>query len=194
MSQETYEIRKQKLIDYFHKFKQIPTYDEMSNLFKVKSKGSLYRYVQKFIEEGIVEKGPTGKLIATEKMFGLKVLGSVRAGFPTTAEEDAAANTVSLDRWLIEHPQASYLLTVAGDSMIEAGIIEGDMVIVDRTRTPKTGDIVVAEVDSDWTMKYYIKRGERTILRPANRNYPDIHPQQELKIAGVVSSVIRKYI
>ena len=56
----------------------------------------------------------------------------------------------------------------------------GDMVIVDRTRNPKTGDIVVAEVDHDWTMKYYIKRGAQVILRPANRNYSDIHPQIEL--------------
>lgn len=194
MSTDTYESRKKKLLSYFNKFKQIPTYDEMVKLFDLKSKGSLHRYVQKFIEEGIIEKGSTGKLIPTEKMFGLKVLGSVQAGFPTTAEEDASARTVSLDRWLIEHPQASYLLTVSGDSMIDAGIMQGDMVIVDRTRNPKTGDIVVAEVDHDWTMKYYIKRGERVILRPANRNYPDIHPQMELKIAGVVASVIRKYL
>lgn len=194
MPQDVYQSRKQKLINYFQKFKQLPTYDEMVQLFNLKSKGSLHRYVQKFIEEGIVEKGITGKLMPTEKMYGLKVLGTVQAGFPTTAEEDAEAGTVSLDRWLIEHPEASYLLTVSGDSMIEAGIMQGDMVIVDRTRRPRTGDIVVAEVDHDWTMKYYIKRGERIILRPANRNYPDIHPQHDLRIAGVVSSVIRKYV
>lgn len=190
----TYDARKQELIKYFHKFKHLPTYDEMVKLFNLKSKGSLHRYVEKFIADGIVEKGITGKLLPTEKMFGLRVLGSVQAGFPTTAEEDAQAKTVSLDKWLIEHPQASYLLTVSGDSMIDAGIMEGDMVIVDRTRSPKTGDIVVAEVDHDWTMKYYIKRGAQVILRPANRNYSDIHPQVELKIAGVVASVIRKYL
>ena len=189
-----YQSRKQKLITYFQKFKQLPTYDEMVILFELKSKGSLHRYVQKFIEEGIVEKGSTGKLLPTERLYGLKVLGTVQAGFPTTAEEEAEASTMSLDRWLIEHPESSYLLTVSGDSMIDAGIMQGDMVIVDRRRNPKTGDIVVAEVDHDWTMKYYIKRGERTILRPANKNYPDIHPQQQLRIAGVVSSVIRKYV
>lgn len=191
---DLYNARKQSLIHYYHQFKQLPTYDEMVKLFQLKSKGSLHRYVEKFIADGLVEKGSTGKLLPTEKIFGLRVLGSVQAGFPTTAEEDAQASTMSLDKWLIEHPQASYLLTVSGDSMIDAGIMEGDMVIVDRTRNPKTGDIVVAEVDHDWTMKYYIKRGERVILRPANRNYSDIHPQLELKIAGVVSSVIRKYL
>lgn len=190
---EMYQQRRRKLAQYFQEFRQLPTYDEMLSLFALKSKGSLYRYVQKFLDEGVLEKGSTGKLLPTDKLFGLRVLGSVQAGFPTTAEEDTNASTVSLDRWLIEHPQASYLLTVSGDSMIEAGIMEGDMVIVDRTRSPKTGDIVVAEVDHDWTMKYYIKRGDRVILRPANQNYPDIHPREELKIGGVVSSVIRKY-
>ncbi len=191
---EMYQQRRRKLAQYFQEYRQLPTYDEMLSLFALKSKGSLYRYVQKFLEDGVLEKGSTGKLLPTDKLFGLRVLGSVQAGFPTTAEEDATASTVSLDRWLIEHPQASYLLTVSGDSMIEAGIMEGDMVIVDRTRSPKTGDIVVAEVDHDWTMKYYIKRGDRVILRPANQNYPDIHPREELKIGGVVSSVIRKYV
>lgn len=191
---EMYQQRRRKLAQYFQEFRQLPTYDEMLSLFALKSKGSLYRYVQKFLDDGVLEKGSTGKLLPTDKLFGLRVLGSVQAGFPTTAEEDAGASTVSLDRWLIEHPQASYLLTVSGDSMIEAGIMEGDMVIVDRTRSPKTGDIVVAEVDHDWTMKYYIKRGDRVILRPANQNYPDIHPREELKIGGVVSSVIRKYV
>lgn len=194
MTQSLYESRKQKLIHYFQQQHQMPTYDEMVHLFKIKSKGSLHRYMQKFLDEGIIKKNSTGKLMPTDKLYGLKMLGTVQAGFPTTAEEDAHANTVSLDRWLIEHPQGSYLLTVSGDSMIEAGIMEGDMVIVDRTRSPKTGDIVVAEVDHDWTMKYYIRRGEQVILRPANRQYPDIHPQEQLQIAGVVSSVIRKYI
>lgn len=192
MSKQTYEDRKQKLMNYFKKFKQIPTYDEMVKLFGLKSKGSLYRYVQKFIEEGIIEKTSTGKLIATSQLYGLRVLGSVQAGFPTPAEEELA-DTMSLDEWLIDNPEASYVLTVNGDSMIDAGIVQGDMVIVDRTKQPKTGDIVVAQVDNDWTMKYFIQRGNKIFLRAANTRYPDIHPQNEMKIGGVVSSVIRKY-
>ena len=188
----TYETRKKKLISYFKKFKRLPTYDEMVELFGVKSKGSLHRYAQKFIADGVVEKGSTGKLIATSKLFGLRVLGSIQAGFPSAAEEDMSG-AMSLDEWLIENPEASYLLTVSGDSMVDAGIVEGDMVIVDRAKKPKTGDIVVAQIDNDWTMKYFITRGPKIFLRPANKNYPDIHPHEELKIAGVVTSVIRKY-
>src|SRR3990167_2673383 len=98
----TYDARKKKLINYFHKFKHLPTYDEMVKLFDLKSKGSLHRYVQKFIEEGILEKGSTGKLMPTERLYGLRVLGTVQAGFPTTAEEEVETSTVSLDRWLID--------------------------------------------------------------------------------------------
>lgn len=193
MPDKLYQERKKKLISYFKKFKQVPSYDEIVKLFNLKSKGSLHRYMQRFIEEGIIKKETNGRLVATEGMYGLRVLGTVQAGFPTTAEENLSTTTMSLDQWLIRNPEATYLLTVSGDSMIDAGIMEGDMVIVDRSRAPKTGDIIIAEVDHEWTIKYYIKRGEKIFLRPANKNYPDIHPRNELKIAGTVASVVRKY-
>lgn len=187
-----YESRKDSLIRYYKRYKQLPTYDELAELFNVRSKGSMHKYIQKFIDDGFVAKSDTGRLIPTTKLYGLRVLGSVQAGFPTSAEEETI-DTMSLDQFLIQSPEASYLLQVSGDSMIDAGIMEGDMVIVDRTRTPNSGDIVVADVDGDWTMKYLMKRGSKTFLRAANKKYPDIHPQDELKIAGTVSSVIRKY-
>ena len=192
MSKEQYEVRKEKLLNYFRKFKEMPTYDEMLQLFDLKSKGSLHKYVERFIEDGVVERNATGRLIPTLRLYGLRVLGSVRAGFPSPEEEDLSG-TMSLDEWLVDNPDASYMLTVNGDSMIDAGIMEGDMVIVDRAKKPKTGNIVVAQVDGDWTMKYFVERGSRIFLRAANKRYPDIYPSQELKIGGVVSSVVRKY-
>ncbi len=187
-----YEIRKKSIITYYKRHKQLPTYDELADLFDVRSKGSIHKYVQKFIEDGYMDRSDTGRLVPTTKLYGLRVLGSVQAGFPSSAEEETA-DTLSLDEFLIQSPEASYMLQVSGDSMIEAGIMEGDMVVVDRSKTPQSGDIVVAEVDSDWTMKYLIKRGGKMFLRAANKNYPDIHPEDELKIAGTVTSVIRKY-
>jgi repressor LexA len=67
------------------------------------------------------------------------------------------------------------------------------MVIVDRGQTPKSGDIVIAEVDGQWTMKYLRKRGDSVLLVPANPKYGPIKPKDELKIAGVVTAVVRKY-
>ena len=192
MSPTIYEQRKKKLMKYYKENHALPTYDELVDLFEVKSKGSIHKYVQKFIEDGLMGKNETGKLIPTSKLYGLRVLGSVQAGFPTASEEELA-DTMSLDTYLIDNPTASYILNVSGDSMIDAGIVEGDMVIVDRSKEAKSGDIIVANVDNDWTMKYLIKRGPKMFLRAANKKYPDIHPEEELKIGGVVTSVVRKY-
>ncbi len=192
MSTDLFEQRKKKLVRYYQRYHQLPTYDELVGLFEVNSKGSLHKYIQKFVEEGYIGKSAGGKLIPTSKLYGLRVLGTVQAGFPSSTEEESN-DTMSIDEFLINNPQATYMLKVSGDSMINAGIMEGDLVIVDRSKTPKSGDIVVAEVDGEWTMKYLIKRANALLLRAANTAYPDIHPRQEMKIGGVVTSVIRKY-
>ncbi len=77
--------------------------------------------------------------------------------------------------------------------MSGAGILPGDMVIVDKGQTPKSGDIVIAQVDGEWTMKFLRKRGDSITLLPANPNYKPIKPRNELKISGVVTAVVRKY-
>lgn len=120
------------------------------------------------------------------------VIGTVEAGFPSPAEEELV-DTLSLDELLIRNREASFLLKVTGDSMTGAGILPNDMVVVDRSETPKSGDIVIAEVDGQWTMKYLRKRGDSVMLIPANPKYKPIRPKNELKIAGVVTAVVRKY-
>jgi repressor LexA len=122
----------------------------------------------------------------------VRMIGTVEAGFPSPAEEELV-DTLSLDELLIDNREASFLLKVTGDSMTGAGIMPHDMVIVDRGRTPKSGDIVIAEVDGEWTMKYLRKRGESVMLIPANPKYQPIRPKHELTIAGVVTAVVRKY-
>ncbi len=77
--------------------------------------------------------------------------------------------------------------------MTGAGIMEGDLVIVEKGRVPKNGDIVVAEVDGEWTMKYFRKEGKQISLEAANPKYPVIKPQKQMRLAGVVSAVVRKY-
>ncbi len=121
-----------------------------------------------------------------------KVLGLVEAGFPSPAEEELR-DTLSLDEFLVSNPDASFLLKVSGDSMTGAGILPGDLVIVDRGQTAKSGDIVIAEVDGEWTMKFFKKSGDAVYLVPANPKYKPITPQHELKITGVVTAVVRKY-
>lgn len=193
MTQELYNKRKGQLMVYYREHGRLPSYDGLSSLFSVQSKGSLYKYVKRFIEDGLIAKSDDGKLIPTVKLYGVTVLGTVQAGFPTHAEEEVS-DALSLDQYLIEHPQATYLLQVSGDSMKDAGVIEGDLVLVDRSKNARPGDMVVAEVDNEWTLKYLMKSGAKTFLRAANAKYPDIHPEAELNVAGVVTSVVRKYV
>lgn len=102
-------------------------------------------------------------------------------------------DVVTLDDWLIEDREACFMLKVSGDSMIEAGIMAGDVVLISRGKVPKTGDVVVAEVDREWTIKYFEKRGSAVRLLPANARYGPIVPEDEVRVAGVVTACIRKY-
>lgn len=170
----------------------MPSYAEIMAMLGFKSKNAVYKLVNKLIGEGVLDKDSTGRLIPN-KLFGeVPVLGLVEAGFPTAAEEELV-DTMSLDDYLIENKEATYLLEVKGDSMIEAGIQEGDLVIVERKNEPKDGDIVIAEVDGGWTMKYFRKRAGQIYLEPANKAYKNIYPTQDLKVAAIVKGVVRKY-
>lgn len=162
------------------------------DLVGFKSKNAVYKLIDKLIDEGVVTKDAKGKLSPTKMIGEIPLLGLVEAGFPTTAEEEVL-ETLSLDSYLIKHRDSSYLLEVKGDSMIDEGIKEGDLVIVERTGVAKDGDIVIAEVDGGWTMKYFKKKGSQIYLMPANKNYKPIYPEYDLKIAAIVKGVIRKY-
>lgn len=170
----------------------MPSYQEIMTMLGFKSKNAVYKLVNKLVEEGMLNKDSTGRLIP-KKLFGeIPILGLVEAGFPSAAEEELV-DTMSLDDYLIENKEASYLLEVKGDSMIDAGIQEGDLVIAERKGEPKVGDIVIAEVDGGWTMKYFRKKGSQIYLEPANKKYKNIYPENDLKIAAIVKGVIRKY-
>jgi SOS regulatory protein LexA len=145
-----------------------------------------------FVGPDDLERDAKLRLIPLLPSVPLRMLGTVEAGFPSPAEESLADN-ISLDDLLIQNREASFLIKVSGDSMSGAGILPGDMVIVDKGQVPKSGDIVIAEVDGQWTMKYLRKRGEDVLLVPANPKYQPIRPKQELKISGVVTAVVRKY-
>jgi SOS regulatory protein LexA len=120
------------------------------------------------------------------------VNGEVCAGFPSPAEEELR-DIISFDDYLVAHRETSFLLSVTGDSMIGAGIMEKDLVIFERGRQPKNGDIILAEVDGNWTIKYFRKEGKTITLEAANPKYPPIVPQTELHIAGVITALVRKY-
>ena len=123
------------------------------------------------------------------------VAGTVRAGFPSPAD-DFSVRRHDLNELLITHPQATFFWRVRGTSMHGAGIADGDILVVNRALTPLHGDIVVAEVDNDFTVKYLHKRAGRVKLHAADATFPDIvfeRDGQQLVIVGVVTATIKRH-
>jgi len=189
-------IYQTKIESFYEGNKRMPTYSEMTKLFGFKSKNAVFRVVEKLMEAEIVAKDHLGRLIPTEifaeNIVSVPMLGLVTAGFPATVEEELA-DTVNLDDLLIKNKPLTYMLEVDGDSMIDAHIEKGDMVLVEKCSQAKDMDIVIAEVDGEFTMKYLRKDGGKIWLQPANKNYQPIYPEHSLNVIAVLKAVIRKY-
>ena len=102
-----------------------------------------------------------------------KVAGSVVAGFPSPAEQYQEP-PLDLNELLVKRPAATYFVRVEGDSMIGAGIHDGDLLVVDRSLSPASGDVIIASVDGDFTVKTYRRDKDGIRLEPANPSYPVI--------------------
>ncbi|MBI4067676.1 repressor LexA [Candidatus Gottesmanbacteria bacterium] len=181
-----------KLQKFFTSHKRLPSYQEMCLLFGFASKKASFELAKKLIKLGVVEKDETGRLIPKQLFPQLKLLGSIAAGTPSPAEEQLLS-TMSFDHFLVNRPDRSFILKVSGDSMVEAGIHDGDLVVIEKGVIPSEGDIVVAEVDGDFTLKYLKRQDGQAYLMPANSRYSPIYPEENLTIFGIVVSVIRKY-
>ncbi|PCI21311.1 repressor LexA [Candidatus Wolfebacteria bacterium] len=186
------EQQKNKIAGFFKSNKRMPTYREIAHLVGYKSTNAVYRLVKKLEDVGFLNKDSAGRLTPNNMYGDIKVLGLIEAGFPSAAEEELL-DTMTIDDYLITNRDATYMLRVKGDSMKDAGINEGDMVLVERTNKYKVGDIVIADVDGEWTMKYLKQIRSKYYLEPANKNYKPIYPKESLRVVAVVRAIIRKY-
>lgn len=205
---ETLLLRAGKISGFHRERGRMPSFSEAGDLLGLRSKNAVSKLVDRMQALGLIGKDEKGKLLPVARAIrvepairvaraipvaaGVRILGTVEAGFPSPAEEELS-DTISLDNMLIQNREATFLLKVTGDSMSGAGIMPGDMVIVDKSAPPRSGDVVIAEVDGAWTMKFLKKKGESVTLLPANPKYAPIKPKTELRIAGVVTAVVRKY-
>ncbi len=186
------DLYKQKLMSFYRSHRRMPGYSEMCTLFGFASKNAVAKVVDKMVEAGIVRKDSQGKLTPLALGNEVPFVGYVEAGMPSPAEEQALDH-VTIDDLLLGEREKMYLLRVKGLSMIDAGIHEGDLLLVERTNNARVGDIVVANMDGEWTVKYLREKRGRKYLEAANEEYPDLWPEQSLEIGGVVRSVIRTY-
>ena len=118
----------------------------------------------------------------------------VAAGFPSPAD-DHVEQRLNPSDYLVENDAATFFVRVKGDSMIEAGIFDNDVLVIDRSKTQQTGDIVLAMLDGEFTVKILEQSEEGVNLIPANRDYPsiEIKKEQSLEIWGVVTGSMRKF-
>ena len=187
-----YETYRDKVIAFYKKQRRMPGYQEIMRLTGFRSKNAVFKLIGKMVEEGVVGKDRRGRLIPRQLSTGVPLLGLVEAGFPSPAEEELL-DVMDFDEFLVPNKESTYILKVKGDSMIDAGIRPGDMVIVERKQTYKPGQIVIAMIDGEYTMKYLRKKGERYFLEPANAKYSPIYPSETFRVEAVVTGVVRKY-
>ncbi len=180
----------EKLRKFYLQYKRLPSYTEIAHLFHYASRNAGVKLAKKLIQQGILGKDDTGKL-TPRKLFTLPHFGYIKAGYPT--EASPIADDLDLYQFLLHLPAESFSLTVKGDSMSNAGIHEGDIILVSKERQPKKGDIVAACLDGEWTVKYFQTDEKGIRLVPANPNYPMFRPTTNIFIGGVVIHVIRSY-
>jgi repressor LexA len=192
MGIEGYERYKQSIIAFYGRYKRMPGYKEMMTLTGFRSKNAVFKLIGKLVEDGVVSKDKSGHLSPAFLFQGTPLLGLVEAGFPSPAEEELL-DIMSFDEFLTPNKESTYILKVKGDSMIDAGIREGDMVIVERKQSYKVGQIVIASVDGEYTMKYLRKNNDGHYLEPANKKYQPIYPTESFQVEAVVTGVVRKY-
>lgn len=135
----------------------------------------------------------TGRLQPGRRFFERQLLGHVQAGHPAMAPE-LEADGLLIDEYLIDAPTRTFLLTVRGESMRDAGLLPGDTVVVKRGALPAVGDIVVARLGGEFTVKQLAQEeGGAPYLRARNPDFADIYPADDCEVVGVVVGQFRRY-
>ena len=182
-----------KIKDYYYDTKIIPNFDTTLKLLNLTSKASIHKIFKKMIELWYLKKS-WNKFFPWVKFLSIPMFESIKAWFPSNANEENRFD-IDISDYLIDKPNSTILLKVKWDSMINEWIKSWDIVVVDKSINPKSGAIVIAIIDGEYTMKYLIKeKSWKVYLRSANPEYEDIYPKEQLEIFGVVTWVIRKYI
>ncbi|MGH8851044.1 MAG: LexA family protein [Casimicrobiaceae bacterium] len=181
------------LQDYYTRHHAFPSYSSIGSLLGLRSKSSVAALVARLKLVGLIESTPDRRLAPTRRFFERPLAEApVQAGLPNPID-DAPADALTIDDYLIERPSQTVLVRVKGDSMLDAGIFEGDLVVVEKRSSARRGEIVIAIVDNQFTLKRLDLERGRFILRPENKAYPVIRPEGALEIFGVMVGLVRKY-
>jgi repressor LexA len=205
--------KQQAVLKFIEKYQMTngrsPTLREMREYFNVSSDNSVLKHVKALEAKGFINKEETPRGIGLlrsvkdkleSSVVKIPLLGMIPAGGPVLSEE-YVEDWVGIEDGFVRDLKNSFLLRVTGESMIDAGIYEGDLVIASSKTQPKNGDIVVALIDGANTLKRFVKENSgRVYLKAENKNFvdpvtggPELIPVDELLIQGVVNGLIRTY-
>ena len=183
----------EKLQDYYAEHKVIPSYSVLATLWGISAKSWVSECVRRFEEAGFLDWTPDKQLKPGRRFFERRVADApVQAGLPNPAVAEGYDFVSSLDEMLVRVPSKTVLVRVKGDSMIEAGIHEGDHLVVEKQPHANVGEIVVAIVDNEFTVKILEREKGGFVLKPANKAFPIIRPKGRLEIFGVMAGLARR--
>jgi repressor LexA len=189
--------RQNQIVEFLRAATRPPTVAELAGELGI-SVATAAEHLAALERKGVIRRDP-GKsrniqLTDTHRPpagIAIPVLGSIAAGYPeSVAEEREEVLTVSPEVLGVSHGMKLFALRVRGDSMVNTGILDGDMAVIEAGREPTTGDIVAALIDGETTLKRFLRKGGKPFLRAENPKYPDLIPARELTIQGVFRALI----
>ncbi|MFZ1829017.1 MAG: S24 family peptidase [Candidatus Competibacteraceae bacterium] len=181
-----------RIQDYYAQWRSLPAYESLQAVLGLASRAGIGKVLKRLRDAGFLERTPDGRWTPTARFFERPLAdASVPAGLPVGTTDSGEAH--SIDAWLVRQPSRTVLIPVTGDSMMEAGIHPGDRVVVERDAPARPGDVVVAIIDGEFTLKTLAVENDQAVLQPANPAYPVLRPSERLEIFGVVVGLIRSY-
>ena len=183
-----------RLRDYYTENRRIPSFHRIAELMGFASKAASSKLMERLETAGFVERTPDDDAwIPSTRFFERPLMDvTVRAGAPDMID-GVCGEPFLVDHYLVRQPSRTVMLPVKGDSMIDAGIHDGDIVVVERTKSAKAGDFVIAIVDDEFTLKELSSEKGKFVLKPHNKAYPVIRPKGMLEIYGVVTGLARRF-
>ncbi len=178
---------------HWQRHQSFPSLAKLGELLGMSSTGAVFEMVSRLAEEGYLAR-KEGRVAPGDRFFEYPVLGTVRAGLPQPASQQGW-ESMSVESVLIREPNRTTMCHVRGDSMKDAGLLDGDVVIVEMQSAVEPGDIVVAEVDGQLTVKYLRKKAKTGafFLEAANPAYGPIDAVSSLEIVGLVTGSFRTF-
>ena len=181
-----------QLQDYYARWRVLPAYGPLEAVLGLASRSAVAKVLHRLRAAGYLERHPHHRWTPTASFFTRPwAEAPVPAGPPALPTDSGEAHAI--DAWLVRHPSRTVLVPVTGESMLEAGIHPGDRVVVERDTPARPGDVVIAVVDGEFTLKTLAVESGEAVLKPANPAYPILRPGERLQIFGVVVGLVRSY-